>query len=207
MDDRRQLALGMAERGEQPLDAVERQVDDLGMKREQPLEDGVARAWARRSPVPRRCGCADAVIGGSFACRQRPSRRRRRLAALRSIRRRRTRDSVARSSLAVHDHVDHAVLEQILGALEAFRQLFADGLLDHARRRRSRSGAGLGDLRCRRAWRRTRRRRRSSGSVSTHDVGQARLVQHRRRRWWCAASASARGCLPACARRRRRRSG
>ena len=34
---------------------------------------------------------------------------------------------------AVDDHVDGALVEQELGALEAFRQLLADGLLDHAR--------------------------------------------------------------------------
>src|SRR5919202_4569043 len=31
--------------------------------------------------------------------------------------------------VAVHDHVDHAVLQQIFGALETFGQLLADGLL------------------------------------------------------------------------------
>ena len=30
------------------------------------------------------------------------------------------------------DHVDHAVFEQIFGALKAVRQLFANGLFDHA---------------------------------------------------------------------------
>ena len=43
MDDRRQFAFGMAELGEQPLDAVEHEIDALGMKREQPFEDGIAR--------------------------------------------------------------------------------------------------------------------------------------------------------------------
>ena len=41
VDDRRQPALGMAERGEQPLDAAEREVDDLGVERGQPVEDAV----------------------------------------------------------------------------------------------------------------------------------------------------------------------
>ena len=41
VDDRRQFALGMIERAEQPLDAPERQVDALGMQRDQPREDGV----------------------------------------------------------------------------------------------------------------------------------------------------------------------
>ena len=34
---------------------------------------------------------------------------------------------------ARHDHVDHAVLFQIFGLLEAVRELLADGLLDDAR--------------------------------------------------------------------------
>src|SRR5215472_7444366 len=34
---------------------------------------------------------------------------------------------------AIDDHVDRARLEQELGALEAFGQLLADGVLDHAR--------------------------------------------------------------------------
>ena len=46
MEHRRQLALGMAERGQQPLDAVEHEVDALGMQRQQPFEDGVARRAA-----------------------------------------------------------------------------------------------------------------------------------------------------------------
>ena len=43
MDDRRQLALGMAERGEHAPHAVERQIDPLGMQREQPRQNGVDR--------------------------------------------------------------------------------------------------------------------------------------------------------------------
>src|SRR4029079_13555399 len=43
MDHRWQLALWMTERGEQPLDAIERQVDALGMQRGQPLDDGIDR--------------------------------------------------------------------------------------------------------------------------------------------------------------------
>src|SRR4249920_1022149 len=34
--------------------------------------------------------------------------------------------------VAMHDHVDHAVIEQIFRALESFRQFLADGLLDDA---------------------------------------------------------------------------
>ena len=48
--------------------------------------------------------------------------------------------------MAVDDHVDHAVLEQVFGALEAFGQSLADGLLDHARAGEADERAGLGDL-------------------------------------------------------------
>ena len=51
VDHRRQPPLGVAERGEQPLDAAERQVDHLGMQRRQALEDAVARrrSWGGRA--------------------------------------------------------------------------------------------------------------------------------------------------------------
>ena len=42
MDDRRQFFLRMAERRQQALDAIQHQIDALGMKRQQPLENGVA---------------------------------------------------------------------------------------------------------------------------------------------------------------------
>ena len=41
MDDGRQLLFGIAEIAQQPLDAVEREIDLLGMKRQQPFEDRV----------------------------------------------------------------------------------------------------------------------------------------------------------------------
>ena len=43
VDHRRQAALGVAEGGEQALDAGEREVDDLGVERGQAVEDAVAR--------------------------------------------------------------------------------------------------------------------------------------------------------------------
>ena len=46
----------------------------------------------------------------------------------------------------MHDHVHHAVLGEIFGALEAFRQFLADGLLDHARAGKADQRAGLGDM-------------------------------------------------------------
>ena len=57
MQHRRQLLFGLAERGEQPLDAPKRQVDRLRVQLLQPLEQRVARRdpRARRSRA-RRCG-------------------------------------------------------------------------------------------------------------------------------------------------------
>ena len=48
VDDRRRGALRVAERVEQPGHAPEREVDGLGMEREQAVEDRVARARRRR---------------------------------------------------------------------------------------------------------------------------------------------------------------
>ena len=48
--------------------------------------------------------------------------------------------------VAMHHHVDHAVLQQIFGALEAFRQLLADRLRNDARAGEADLRAGLGDL-------------------------------------------------------------
>src|SRR4051812_49997983 len=46
---------------------------------------------------------------------------------------------------AVDDHVDGALLQQELRALEAFRKRLANGLLDHARTCETDQRAGLGD--------------------------------------------------------------
>ena len=63
VDDRRQPALGMAERGEEPLDAAEREVDDLGVQRRQPVED------ARRCPGAHCAAWAASSTGaGSSPC-------------------------------------------------------------------------------------------------------------------------------------------
>src|SRR3546814_441837 len=48
--------------------------------------------------------------------------------------------------LAMDDHVDHAVVEQIFGALEAFGELFADRVLDHALARKADQRRGFADL-------------------------------------------------------------
>ena len=51
MDQRRQFLFRMIERGKQALDAIERQVDALGMQRQEPRQDGVdrPRAGTRRT--------------------------------------------------------------------------------------------------------------------------------------------------------------
>src|SRR3546814_7999674 len=48
--------------------------------------------------------------------------------------------------LAMHHHVDHPVIEQIFGALEAFGELLADRILDHALAREADQRLGLADL-------------------------------------------------------------
>ena len=48
--------------------------------------------------------------------------------------------------VAVNDHIDHAMLQQILGALETFRQFFLDCILNDTRARKTDKRAGLGDL-------------------------------------------------------------
>ena len=48
--------------------------------------------------------------------------------------------------MAMNDHVDHAMFEQIFGALEAFGQLFADRLLDHPLAGKADECPRLGDL-------------------------------------------------------------
>ena len=48
--------------------------------------------------------------------------------------------------VAMHHHVDHAVLEQIFGALEAVRELLADGLLDYPRSGKADQRSRLGDM-------------------------------------------------------------
>jgi hypothetical protein len=46
---------------------------------------------------------------------------------------------------AWHHHVDHAVVQQVFGPLEALRQGFTDGGLDHPGAREADHGPGLGD--------------------------------------------------------------
>ena len=79
--------------------------------------------------------------------------------------------------MAMHDHVDHAVLEQIFGALESFRQTLADRLRDDALAGETDLRAGLGDLDV--AQHRVGRADAAIGRIGEHDdVRQPRLVQH-----------------------------
>ena len=73
-------------------------------------------------------------------------------------------------------HVDRALLEQELGALEAFGQLLAHGLLDHARAGEADQRAGLGDHEVADEGEATPTRRPWSGSVSIEMNGSCARV-------------------------------
>ena len=78
--------------------------------------------------------------------------------------------------VAMHDHVDHAVRQQVLGLLEALGQLLADGLLDHARAGEADQRAGLGDVHV--AQHGVGGGDAAGGRIGEHDeIGQARLAQ------------------------------
>ena len=82
--------------------------------------------------------------------------------------------------VAVDHHVDHAVIAQIFRTLEAFRQLLADRLLDHARPGKADQSAGFRDVDI-------ARRRVGGGDAARRrigvddDVGLARGAQAKRR--------------------------
>ena len=161
VDHRRQFLLRMTRARQQPLDAVERQVDPLGMQRGEPRDDRVNRrrhgGALTRAPEPADCGSAPARrrLG------QQPAQFGKRRAQL----------------VPVHHHVDHAVLDQIFGALEAFRQFLADGLLDDARAGEADQRAGLGDLHV--AQHGVGGGDAAGGRIGEHDdVGLLRLAQH-----------------------------
>ncbi len=72
--------------------------------------------------------------------------------------------------------------QQIFGALEAFGQLFADGLFDHALARKADERSRFGDLDV--AQHRIGRADAARGRIGEHDdIGQARLVAACRPRW------------------------
>ena len=70
MDHRRQAPLGVIERGEKALDAVERKIDTLGMQRQEPRQHGVERrgfglpvAHVTAGSGARSARCSGAVAG------------------------------------------------------------------------------------------------------------------------------------------------
>src|SRR5262245_42839645 len=80
----------------------------------------------------------------------------------------------------VDHHVEHAVLKQELGALEARGQLLPDRLLDHARTREADQRARLGHVEI--AEHRERSRDAAGGGVGQHaHEGQPRLVEQGQR--------------------------
>ncbi len=90
---------------------------------------------------------------------------------------RRMRPSVAAQFGARHDLIDHAVLEEIFGALEALGQRLADRFLDDPRAGEPDDRAGLGqdDV----AEHRERRRHAAGRRIGQHDdVGQPRFLDH-----------------------------
>ena len=142
---------------QQPLDPAERQVDAARMERAQRLQHARRVPACRRQPAPQR---ATTISGSAARCRNRRigcavglarSARAPRPAVPAArcgsfIRSRQSRATRRAELVAVHDHVDHAVLEQIFGALEALRQLLADRLLDDARAGEADQRARLGDV-------------------------------------------------------------
>ena len=90
--------------------------------------------------------------------------------------------------VAMHHHVDHAVILEILGALEAVGQFLADGLLDDPRTRKADQGARLGDVHV--AQHRVGGGHAAGGRVGEdHDVRQPCVAKTANRRPSCAASA------------------
>ena len=78
--------------------------------------------------------------------------------------------------MAVHHHVDHAMLIEIFRALEALGQLLANGLLDHARAGKADAGAGFGNMHI--AQHGVGRGHPARGGVGEHHKeGQARFTQ------------------------------
>ncbi len=142
---------GMAERCEQPLDAAERQIDQLGMQREQAREDqrrAEASAGPRVIGALRRRPWRAAASGRASGDRGRLAR------AWCSSEHRRA--SVARRSWRVHHHVDHAVLAADIRRAGSLRAASRGWSARSRARRRSRSARRARRSGCRRAWRRRR---------------------------------------------------
>jgi hypothetical protein len=121
MEDRGQPVVRIAEAIEQRKDAVE--PEDVGCvdRRAQPVELGLDRPgqtkWRKSAitPVRFRGRVASRRGPGLFGCEIADQAR-----------------EPVLQRVAVDDHVDHAMLEQIFGALEAFGKFLSDRLLDDA---------------------------------------------------------------------------
>src|SRR5262245_2334878 len=152
----------MTNDGEQSLQAIERKIDAPGMKGSQPRDDIVDvthailscplkadttipinsilehRAYRiirfRGDDARRRSGMRGnrqlLLLGCSWSPGQQPAQFSERRAQF----------------MPMHHHVDHAMLCEILGALETLRQFLADGLLDHAWAGKTDQRARLGYL-------------------------------------------------------------
>ncbi len=132
MDHRRQLFVRVAERGEQALDPSEREVDLLRVELHQPRQDPVGRP-----PAVRAIGHSLRAVRAQSQARCPPGAARAAATRMRA--------SVARSSARGTTMIDHAVLQEIFGALEPLGQLLADRLLDDPRAGEADDRARLGD--------------------------------------------------------------
>ena len=83
--------------------------------------------------------------------------------------------------LALDNHVEHAVFEQVLGTLKTRRERLADGLLDHTRAGKTDQRFGLGDVDVP-EHREARRHPARGGIGEDGDVRDLRVVETRERR-------------------------
>ena len=170
----------MAEQFQQALDAIEGEIDlalDAAPTAARPLassgDDGLAAGAFTRAARPAPTRRADpiwAAVAASARLRRGFQRRRFGQQAAQPRQRR-------AHLVAMHHHVDHAVVAQIFGALETLGQFLADGLLDHARAGKADQRAGLGDLHV--AEHGVGGGDAAGGRIGQHhDVGLSRLAQH-----------------------------
>ncbi|MPL60817.1 hypothetical protein SDC9_06379 [bioreactor metagenome] len=191
VDHRGKHVLGVAEGGKQALDPVEGEVDHLRVQCHQLCQDrvgGKGRLSRHRGPRNGRrpgalppdprgiCGkekgsglreVFDLARGGQVAgdgggeAHQHAG----------------DRDQLLAQFLAVGDAVEHAVVEQVFGALEALGQLLADRLFDHARAGKADQRIRFRDLHV--AEHGIGRRDAARRRVGEHDdIGQVRFLQH-----------------------------
>src|SRR5690606_3291412 len=109
-----------------------------------PIAPSTARTRSRPRSISRGCSrsCQASQAARSLSAKRRSARLLQRPAGEHG---QQARDGVAHLA-PVHDHVEGAVLEEELAALEAFRQGLAHGLLDDARAGKANQRLGLGDV-------------------------------------------------------------